>query len=125
MLAVGLMLALTTSAVEAAAGPVRDGSMHHESNVEAASHRSDVGLNHGHMQSLEPASARALGPESQDGVPDHGHANGGDHCAHVHGVALLPSEALEFSTLVSDVPVTWSQHHQGPVATSLRRPPRV
>ncbi|GMR12177.1 MAG: hypothetical protein BMS9Abin29_0365 [Gemmatimonadota bacterium] len=129
--ALGLMLALGMSALEALAGPVRDGSVHHESNVEASSHRSAARLAHDHADAQESASlaeaASACRPEIAPPADntDHQHPGGEDHCAHVHGVALIPTVALMFSAIVIDAPMAIFERHDDPSGTSLPYPPRA
>lgn len=129
VIALGLMLALGVSALEALAGPVRDGSLHHESNIEASSHRFAAG--HEHFGSAKSVTRPTTGAESQLHVapparkPTQQHRGGDDHCAHVHAVALIPTASQMFSAIVIDAPMTTHQRHDDPSRTSLPDPPRA
>jgi len=131
VITLGLMFALGVSALEALAGPVRDGSAHHESNVEASSHRLAARLGHGHAGSLASATLPTAGAKSQPDVAppptntNHEHPGGEDHCAHVHGVALIPTVKPMLSTIVVDEPMTTGPRHDDPSRTSLPDPPRA
>jgi len=127
----GLMLALGASALEALAGPVRDGSAHQESNVEASSHRLAARLNHGHAGSLASVTLPTAGAKSQPDVAppatntNHEHPGSEDHCAHVHDVALIPTVKPMPSWIVVDAPMTTFERHDNPPSASLPYPPRA
>jgi hypothetical protein len=103
VLSLGLMLTLALSALEALAGPVRDGPVHHESSVEASSH---------HLA-------------SESGNQGHEHRSVEDHGVHVHGVALIPTVALTFSVSVIDAPMFTDEHHDDLITSAIPHPPRV
>jgi hypothetical protein len=130
-IALGLMLTLGVAAQEALAGPVRDGPVHHESNIEASSHQSTLRLGHGNAGSLASVTLPTAAAESQPDVApparktNHGHSGGEDHCAHVHDVALLPAVKPMLSTIVVDAPMTTCERHDDPSRTSLPDPPRA
>jgi hypothetical protein len=125
VMALGLLLSVGTSTAEAVASPVGDGSMHHESNLEAASHRSVVGLEHEHLN--EGIASDAVGAVVNDGGDhtDHEHPDGGDHCTHVHGAALVPQLADAIPSvavaLLGTVPVL----QEDPIYTHVLHPPRA
>jgi hypothetical protein len=130
VIALTLMMALGVSAIEASAGPVTDGSVHHENEAEASSHWSPPTAGHDHgatvgsittAESGTPVHAQ-LAPTS--GRSEHEHPGVDDHRAHVHGVALIPTVSMMFSAIVMETLVTTSDHHDDPTVTSLPRPPR-
>jgi hypothetical protein len=133
LIALVLTLALGVSAVDAVAGPTRDGAVHDESNVEAESHR--TALRHGHHHDggtfvtvtsaghfNAPQSAGAQRPET-----DLDHLAGGDHCAHLHGFALAQMVAMTFSAAAVDAPtvVLVPRPYDDPSPISDRRPPKA
>jgi hypothetical protein len=130
VIALGLMLALAGSAVEALAGPVRDGSMHHETIVEASSHRFVLGVQHDHDA---PAVADAPAPDdasSASSVPssaddEHEHSGDADHCSHVHGFALVGTTEAMSAVVVSDPGDREIMPRHERSETLVLRPPRV
>jgi hypothetical protein len=113
-----LLLAFHASSLEAVAGVVRDGSVHHESVTQAATHAAEGRAEHGH-------EAVSDEPDEEHG-PQHQHGTGSDHCTHAHGTALVGSVAgvaldaqLSWPTIV----VAWSPSDFR--APPLFHPPRV
>ncbi len=128
-IALTLTLALGMSATEAVAGPVRDGAVHHESSVEASSHQFAVGIRHHHDGSPESMTGAPVDASHSDLTPSpaeaqHEHPGGDDHCAHVHGVALVPTLSLSFSVTFFDALLNPSEHHDDPLGTVIHHPPR-
>ena len=93
--AVLLLLSFHAASLEAVAGLVRDGSVHHETVTAAFAHSSEGTGEHGHETASETPN--------QDHGPDHQHGTGADHCTHAHGAALLTPTAV---ALVDDE--TWT-----------------
>jgi hypothetical protein len=135
-IALGLMLALGASAVDAVAGPVRDGSVHYASarqdaDLGAVSFADHLGPTHDHDGPLEPTATQQActvsqpGSAAPSGETEREHADGDDHCGHVHGVALIPAVSLTVSAIAGDAPTTFCAHHDDPFAASFRRPPKV
>ena len=124
VIAFSMLLAFATSALEAVAGPVRDGAVHHETIVEASSHLTVQGAGHNHLGSVPNSEAQTPNPDApSDGLDDE--HPGGDHCTHVHGVPLVPHMTVVFASVVvatSDSPVA---HHEDPTYTHIPHPPRA
>lgn len=75
-----LLMSFTASSLEAVAGVVRDGAVHHETSAAAVSHAVEAAGEHGHESVAE-------GSDQEHG-PDHRHGTGADHCTHTHGSGL-------------------------------------
>jgi hypothetical protein len=114
-LALVLMLAYGASAAEAVVGAVRDGSVHHESTVAAATHQADHHGEHGH--------------EDPGAQPDHGsahqHGTSGDHCTHTHGVSLPSACDFEVVTRIASAPEVSPLLRTGTTHISHFRPPKA
>lgn len=91
-----LLISFTVSSLEAVAGVVRDGAVHHETNAAALSHAVDAAGEHGH-ESVEEGSQQEHGPE-------HRHGTSSDHCTHTHTSGLTAS-AIHVAWVVSESPV--------------------
>ena len=115
-IALALLLGYSASTAEATVGVLRDGAVHHESEVAAVIHQEAHQGDHGHE---DPGAGAEHGS-------DHRHGTSSDHCTHVHGIGLPSACALaEIVTrdegTVESVPLT-------PAGTSLRsqfRPPKA
>jgi len=124
VIALSMLLAFATSALEAVAGPVRDGAMHHETILAAASHQAVVGSSHNHQGTLSETSAQTPNPDAPSDGPDHEHP-GGDHCTHVHGAALVPHMTVAFASVVVATSDSHAAHHEDPTYTHIPHPPRA
>ena len=115
-IALALLLGYSASTAEATVGVLRDGVVHHESEVAAVIHQETHQGDHGHE---DPGA----GAEHGSG---HRHGTSSDHCTHVHGLGLpsgcdLAAIVTRDEPTVESVPLT-------PVGTSLRsqfRPPKA
>ena len=124
VIAFGMLRAFFTSAVEAVAGPVRDRTMHHETNAEAESHRTAQGSGHDHLRSVPKTAPLPPSPDAHRDQPDRVHP-GGDHCTHVHGVSLVPHLTCSFYSTVVALPDTPADHREDPAYTRFPHPPRA
>jgi len=114
--ALAILLGYSASTAEAVVGVLRDGVVHHESEVAAVSHQETHLGDHGHE---DPGAGAEHGP-------DHRHGTSSDHCTHVHGLGLpsgcdLVEAVTRDEAIVESVPLT-------PAGTSLRsqfRPPKA
>ncbi len=118
LLAALTLLGFLSASVEAVAGVVRDGSVHHETVSEALTHASHSGGHHGH-EDLTDAPGQEHGP-------DHQHGTGADHCTHHHGLAFLappanPPLIEEVAVPALSLVATPSDHSPSP----LFHPPRA
>lgn len=84
LVAMLMLLAVTFSSMETVIGELRDGLIHHESALQAATHAQ--GGEHGH----------------EDGAvhgPEHQHGTSSDHCTHQHGEAFDSTGQLVMTDL--------------------------
>lgn len=108
-----MLLSVTFSNVETVNGALRDGEVHHEGAIEAASHAQVATGDHGH-EDHEPHGS------------DHQHGTSSDHCTHQHG-PTIPSGCATIEDAVADsFAVTFAE--PGPPMDRSRepsfRPPR-
>jgi ABC-type nickel/cobalt efflux system permease component RcnA len=87
ILALLLLLAAGLAQGESVWGELRDGEVHHESDVAAFAHAATADGEHGHED--------ARVPEHRHGG-DHQHGTHADHCTHQHGVALPADPGFDF-----------------------------
>jgi hypothetical protein len=80
LIALVLLLAVSGSAAESLVGQLRDGEVHHETSVAAASHASHARGDHGHEDAGAP---------SHEHGGEHQHGTNADHCTHQHGTAVV------------------------------------
>ena len=118
LMALALLASFATSSLEAVAGLVRDGEVHHESTATAAVHAVESTGEHGHEGAQE-----GFGEEHG---PDHEHGTGSDHCTHAHGNALAPTPAAPaWAGPGVVIPTPPSRVPPGPDFRPLLHPPRA
>ena len=92
VLGLALVIATPVWQLEAVAGVMRDGVVHHEAASAAASHTSATSGEHGHEDGLPPAQ-HPHGSQHQHGTP-------ADHCSHAHGFAVVTAFSMGFHSHV-------------------------
>jgi hypothetical protein len=95
LVALVLLVSFAAASLEAVAGVVRDGAVHHESTARAAAHADLAAGEHGHEDAASPHR-----PSDSEG---HEHGTSSDHCTHTHRVAALASAPRPTATSVLDV----------------------
>ena len=115
-IALALLLGYSASTAEATVGVLRDGTVHHESEVAAVIHQETHQGDHGHE---DPGTGAEHGSE-------HRHGTSGDHCTHVHGIGLpsacAPAEIVtRDEATVESVPLAPAGNSLG----SHFRPPKA
>lgn len=103
--------------VEPVVGTVRDGDVHHETALEAASHFSLAAADHSHEQSELPA------PADSDGGHEHG--SNSDHCTHAHGMAHPTMLSFELFTTSTRVEASYFQPVHSVPSTCATPPPNA
>lgn len=118
LIALALLLFTTASSLEAVVGVVRDGAVHHEDAATAAAHAEMSAGEHGH----EDASSAS---DDHEHGERHQHGTSGDHCTHMHGVALIPVFAFALFGSLSTASTVDAEFHNQRVAPTLTHPPRA
>lgn len=120
-----LLIFSTATPLEAVAGMVRDGEVHHETAAQATQHAARTTGEHGHEHDLASHGQDDDGADEDHG-PNHKHGTGADHCTHAHNPALsvgggnLTVAAISTRLPLLDVPVP-SEH----IVPPLHHPPRI
>lgn len=112
-----LLAAIMGFTVEPVMGVVRDGEVHHETAVEAATHSGLLHADHAHEQGDSPATGDTQG--------DHEHGSNADHCTHSHGVAHPAMLSFGFFTTIALFETSFSQPLQSLLPTSATPPPNT
>jgi hypothetical protein len=116
LIAFCLVLLTAASNLEAVVGMLRDGEVHHEELSAASLHATPDG-EHGHEDASSPA-----GHQHDE---NHEHGTSGDHCTHVHGMALIPTFA--FAVLMGEDVTQYAEVTQPHpiISRPFTHPPRV
>ncbi len=97
---------------ESVFGEVRDGTVHHESAIEAMEHTERSQSEHGHEDASEHG-------------PEHQHGTAVDHCTHTHSVSMPAQHQFGFVVLQSLRP-PFAETLRGDTAVrSLFHPPKA
>ena len=114
LIATAMLFFTALSGMESVAGMLRDEVMHLENAETVAAHTAEAD---------ETGSAGQSGHDHDS--EQHRHGSAGDHCSHVHGVAIITSTEFPQFTGVSgrehDDPV----FHNQLVTPTLTHPPRA
>ena len=116
LVAFALLLGYGVTSLEVAVGEVRDGEIHHESNLQAIDHTQSSQGEHGHED----------GGRTPEHGPDHQHGTSGDHCTHTHSVSLV---SASYSFLIIAFLGSATEPANGlpsePVVDTLFQPPKA
>lgn len=117
LIALCVLLLTTASNLEVVVGMLRDGRVHHEDAATALVHAESGPGEHGHEDASAPANHRH--------GKGHEHGTSGDHCTHVHGVALVGS--FSFLLLGGEAGVEYADAPLPDplISEALVHPPRV
>lgn len=120
-IALVLLIISAASPIEAVAGELRDGEIHHETSAEASRHSATSMGEHGHEhgRTFEDESHDHATDEGDPDGTEHRHGTGSDHCTHAHGPALAaPAVAAAVPSETGTVPAV-----HVPVASDHTSPP--
>ena len=117
LIALTLLVLTSASSMEAVAGVMRDGEVHHENPAVAAAHAQTSPGDHGHEDAAN----------SDEHRHDEGHEHGTstDHCTHVHSVALLNSPPPQLAVETAELFFTENVFPPEIVSEGFAHPPRA
>ena len=117
LLSLLVLFSVALSSAESVLGELRDGEVHHESNIEALMHAaSNGGGHHGH---------EGGGKHSHSHDGEHQHGTGADHCTHQHGAPLTTAFGFSLATAFTSMRVAEPPLHLSHSASGLFHPPRA
>lgn len=109
-----LLMAAVVSFVEPVVGQMRDGEIHHRTEVRHAE------------QIVEAQDSQAPQDRSERRPSrDHEHGTHVDHCTHQHSAALVPSLGFALLERTSELVLTEPSLHFGRPSGRLFHPPRA
>ncbi len=117
LLALTLLILTSAASMEEVVGVVRDGEVHHESTVAAATHAQASAGDHGHEDTAHSGEHRH--------GEGHDHGTTGDHCTHTHGPAVLTTTPPPLLVETDEELVTESALPRAIVSDGFAHPPRA